>query len=140
MESPAFRYPTKEQVIEANRESVKISGDPFGVLNPGTLEFAVSAVGYKYNDKPREEALLRKASFLLEVIAGTGHIFLEGNKRTGVAVTLSFLERNGVTILSLDQYALAGLALAVARGEASQNAVYRWLRERIKLPAEGKDT
>jgi len=127
-----FSYPTREQIIEANRRAVSLSGDPFGILNSATLDHIASAVRYKYSRNPPEEALCLKAAFVFVTLAGPGHVFIEGNKRTAVSVLLSFLEANKSGIVPVEREKMADLAMLVACGKVTQSGIYRWLKERVK--------
>jgi death-on-curing protein len=133
MSSPReVRYPASADIIAINRKATKESGDPFVILHAGTLDYLLSAVRYKYNDKPFEEAVLLKAAHLLDLLANKGHVFIEGNKRTAISVTVSFLKENGLGLDTADQKALADFVLAVAQGNKTLGDSYRWLKERVK--------
>ncbi len=127
-----MNYLTKQAIIEINRRVTALSSDPFGVQNLANLEYLTNAVQYKYEDNPLDERLVLKASFILDLIANKGHIFIEGNKRTAITSTLTFLEYNNATLSDLDETELVKFVLSVASAKESISSAAKWLRERIK--------
>ncbi|MEW5955089.1 MAG: type II toxin-antitoxin system death-on-curing family toxin [Candidatus Micrarchaeota archaeon] len=128
-----MKFPSKKEIVEANRKATAVNGDPFVVSNEAAVEHLVDALKYKYNDKPEREALLLKAAYLLNFVAGKAHAFVEGNKRTAVTLTLAFLKRNGLPLDTRDQEELVKFTLSVASGKESTSSVKRWLEQRIKI-------
>ncbi len=108
------------------------------MIQPANLSFAVDGLKTKYNDKPFEEAVLLKAAFLLDALANKGHAFADGNKRTALSTTLSFLEANNLVIDSSNYDDILEFILSVARGEKSLNAIVRWLRKKVITVKEYK--
>ncbi len=128
---------SKEQIIEINREAVKISGDPFGILNEGNLEYAVTAHAHKFNNKPLDEAIIWKASTLLDLIAGKGHIFIEGNKRTGYSAAAVFLDQNSLGMSYSNYGEVVDFIILIAQGKANINKIAKWVGESI-IKKEGE--
>ena len=56
------------------------------------------------------------------------HAFVDGNKRIGVFVMLTFLEVNGVRLRPTNEE-LARVGLAVAAGEMKYEELLSWIRE-----------
>lgn len=133
-----MEYLSEADITEINREATLRAGNPFVVLNPASLSHLVSAVRYKYRDKPESEVIWLKAAFLMDFLAGKGHIFADGNKRTAVTATETFLGRNGIEIDTSDQQALLRLALSVAEGKETLGSIARWLKVRVKTQAGNK--
>ena len=59
----------------------------------------------------------------------SNHAFVDGNKRIGMYVLLTFLEVNGIR-LDVDNDDVARVGLAVASGEMKYNELLEWIRER----------
>ncbi len=131
---------SKEEIIDINRKVTKLSRDPFGVQNLANLDHLAIAMEYKYNDKDEDQKIVLKASFMLDFIANKGHIFIEGNKRTAITATLTFLEINGFMLSDYDkgtdkrESVLVKFVLEVAKGEHSVSSISRWLNQRILSP------
>ena len=58
----------------------------------------------------------------------SNHAFVDGNKRIGMYVLLTFLEVNGIR-LDVDNDDVARVGLAVASGEMKYNELLAWIRE-----------
>ena len=58
----------------------------------------------------------------------SNHAFVDGNKRIGMYVLLTFLEGNGIR-LDVDNDDVARVGLAVASGEMKYNELLAWIRE-----------
>ena len=58
----------------------------------------------------------------------SNHAFVDGNKRIGMYVLLTFLEVNGIR-LDVDNDDVARVGLAVAAGERKYNELLEWIRE-----------
>ena len=77
--------------------------------------------------------LAAKAAALMHSLV-LNHPFVDGNKRTGVAVAEFFLERNESTLDASDEE-LERLTLAVAEGTVAVEALAIWFRQRLRLTA-----
>ena len=60
-----------------------------------------------------------------------GHVFTDGNKRTGTAVLFQILELNGRT-LEVDEDSLVAAIEDVAVGSLDLRALVAWVRERLR--------
>ena len=82
-------YPAVEEVLTAHARLIAVFGGAGGVRDRGALEAAVARPqsGY-YTD------LIEQAAALLESLS-QNHPFVDGNKRTAIAVTAAFLRVNG---------------------------------------------
>ena len=58
----------------------------------------------------------------------SNHAFVDGNKRIGMYVLLTFLEVNGIR-LDVDNDDVARVGLAVASGKMKYNELLEWIRE-----------
>ncbi len=115
-----IHYIGRDELITINKEVVRISGDPHGVLSDANLDHVIGALRFKYENDA--DAVLLKAAFLLDYVANKGHIFIEGNK----------LGLNSMVFTEANQEQLAGFVLSVARNEQSLKGIAAWLKQRIK--------
>jgi death-on-curing protein len=121
------RFLSSEQVVAMHAELLKRwggaeGGGPRGVEHEG-VEAAVQAVKNSYYES-REELAAAYAVYIVQ-----GHVFLDGNKRTGAAAMLTFLLANGgQTRRSSNEVARAMLELQ-ARAEAGERTdqLVSWL-------------
>ena len=87
------------------------------------LESAFQTFGGQELYPTKEEKAARIGFSLI-----SNHAFVDGNKRIGMYVLLTFLEVNGIRIdPSNDEVARVGLA--VASGEMDYNDLLKWVRE-----------
>lgn len=61
----------------------------------------------------------------------SNHAFVDGNKRIGMYVMLTFLEVNGIR-MTCDNAQVAGVGLAVADGTMQYDELLKWVRENSK--------
>jgi death-on-curing protein len=82
-------YPGLDEVLAAHARLIHLFGGATGLRDLGSLESAVARpqTGY-YQD------LIEQAAALLESLS-QNHPFIDGNKRTAIAVTAAFIRVNG---------------------------------------------
>lgn len=82
----------------------------------------------RFLSETREELAAADAVYIVQ-----GHVFLDGNKRTGAAAMLAFLEANGVRVrLSADKIATMMIDLQRrAEAGADAGALIRWIAASI---------
>lgn len=125
-----IEYPDRNLIVRTNQEAVAINDNPHGVLNSANLDYLLEGIRNKHNFHP--EPVIAKAAFMLDYIANKGHIFIEGNKRTATAATITFLRLNGYRWIETEPADLVPYVLEVAQGTVSLNQIQKWLKERIK--------
>ena len=128
---------TVERIIKVNRYHIsKTKGLYIGANNlhaSGSLEWVVDAIRYPLFGVDRYPTIEEKAAQLAWVIID-GHVFHDGNKRTGMSVMIAFLKANGY-VLRASSDELVEIALKIANRNQSKydvNSLVAWLRERIK--------
>lgn len=88
---------SKEDIIQINKATIEVHGgtfiEPLNFKNEGSLEYLVEAVGGSVFGKEMYPSLPEKAGYYLYSI-NSGHIFIDGNKRTGLGAALLFLRIN----------------------------------------------
>ena len=110
---------TKEDIIEINKKV----GEKGIVINDGNLEFAVHKLS-------RNAPLEKKASALLHDLV-SGHIFLDGNKRTAFVSTATLLKINGKNLEIKDE-GVIDLVYGVANGKYNISEVESIMKKCIK--------
>jgi death on curing protein len=87
------RFLSSDQVVAMHAELLRRWGGAEGGGHRGSefegVEAAVQAVKNSYYES-REELAAAHAVYIVQ-----GHVFMDGNKRTGAAATLTFLLANG---------------------------------------------
>lgn len=118
---------SKEKVLLLHKLIAQETGGSIGVRDEGLLESALEAAFSGFGGKefyPTKEEKGARIGFNLI----SNHAFVDGNKRIGMYVMLTFLEVNGIHMdCTNDDVAKAGLA--VAAGEMNYEALLEWVRE-----------
>ena len=116
---------SKDKVLLLHQILAEATGGSVGVrdeaLLDSALETAFSGFGSRefYPTKEEKGARLGYAGI-------TNHAFVDGNKRIGVYVRLSFLEINGIKIRCSDEE-LVHVGLSVADGSMGYEALLQWV-------------
>src|SRR3989304_8034414 len=86
---------TVSYIVRLNKQLMTEANEHFAVLFYGTLEGCVEKVQLILFDVELYQGIYEKAAALMECIIVRSP-FENGNKRTGIAAALTFLEMNGV--------------------------------------------
>jgi len=119
-------YPEFEQAVAFhNALQQRLGSDDAGAIDEprlrSTLERARQVVEQQRGD------IVTIASFLLFGLV-KDQAFGPGSARTGLALTLALLLRNGVAVMAPEEE-LAGVVLGIAQGEVYAGMVEMWLRD-----------
>jgi death on curing protein len=133
--SDVVYFPTLAEAIATNRRFIGRQGvRDVGLLESALMRSSSSAFGHDaYPD------LWSKAAAMLHSIIGN-HPFVDGNKRTGVALALAFLDRNGEDVEHANPRAVIDLAVAIASSSpdvADVAEIAVALRLAVSGPARG---
>jgi death on curing protein len=123
-------YLSLEQLLWLHERQVRAFGGASGVRDRGALEAAAARPRTTFGGEDLYPDLEAKAAALMHSVV-MNHPFLDGNKRAGVAAAEFFLGVNGVDLLATDDE-LIEVAIDVARGEVSAEALGIWLRQRTR--------
>ena len=88
---------SKEKVLLLHQVMAEATGGDAGVRDEALLESALESVYASFDGKelyPTKEEKAARLGFALV----SNHAFVDGNKRIGMYIMLSFLELNGVKI------------------------------------------
>lgn len=107
---------------------VELFGGTHGILDENAVESALHKPQQLNAYEPESDIAALAAAYLCGFAQKQG--FVDGNKRTALAATLTFLRLNGHE-LNIAKAELLAFVLAIARNELLQPAVTKWLRERI---------
>ena len=118
---------SKEKVLLLHKIMAEATGGGVGVRDEGLLDSALESAFAGYGDKefyPSKEEKGARLGFTLI----TNHAFVDGNKRIGMYVMLSFLEMNGIRIRCTDDE-LVYAGLSVADGSMDYDDLLQWIFE-----------
>ena len=118
---------SKDKVLLLHRLIAEETGGSVGVRDEGLLESALesafSGFGGQEFYPTKEEKGARLGYNLI-----SNHAFVDGNKRIGVYVMLTFLEVNGIR-LDCTNEDVVKIGLGVADGSMDYEALLAWVRE-----------
>jgi death-on-curing protein len=98
------------------------------IANPGALQYVLQAVtGPIFGVDRFPDVYSKAAAYTFHIIRG--HVFRDGNKRTGIEAAFLFLEKNGIVLPRIiDPDELIHIALSVQRRVAGVDEIACWLR------------
>lgn len=118
---------TLDDVLLIHADQVTRYGGDRGVRDLGLLESAVAMPGATFDGQfLHRDVYEMAAAYVFHIVQN--HPFVDGNKRTGTAASLVFLELNGSPI-DIDERELVELILAVAQHQVGKQDIARAFRE-----------
>ncbi|MCR4712121.1 MAG: type II toxin-antitoxin system death-on-curing family toxin [Clostridia bacterium] len=118
----------KEKVLLLHQLMAEATGGDVGVRDEALLESAIENVYATFDGVelyPSKEEKAARLGFSLI----SNHAFVDGNKRIGIYIMLSFLEVNGIRIEASNDEVYE-LGMKVAEGKADYNYILKWVKEK----------
>ena len=118
---------SKEKVLLLHRIMAQATGGSVGVRDEGLLESALEAAFSEFGGVEfyltKEEKAARLGYSLI-----SNHAFVDGNKRIGMYIMLTFLEVNGIHMDCTNEDVVHA-GLSVAAGTMDYEGLLAWVRE-----------
>ncbi len=115
----------KEKVLLLHQILIEQTGGEDGIRDMGLLESALAACDATFDGKElfptKEEKAARLGSGLI-----ANHAFVDGNKRIGMYVMLTFLEVNGIRLEVSDEE-IVHVGLSLAQGKMKNDELLKWI-------------
>ena len=118
---------TKEKVLILHQIMAQATGGDVGVRDEKLIESAIENIYATFDGVELYPTKEEKAAQLCFSLI-SNHAFVDGNKRIGMYIMLSFLELNGIKIDATNEE-VAKLGLAVADGSAGSGDILKWIKE-----------
>ncbi len=118
---------SKEKILLLHQLLAEATGGSVGVRDEGLLDSAIEGAFAGFGDKefyPTKEEKGARLGYTLI----SNHAFVDGNKRIGIYVMLSFLEMNGIR-LSCTDAEIVHVGLSVADGSMKYEDLLQWVRD-----------
>lgn len=118
---------SKEKVLLLHQIMAEATGGSAGVRDDALLESAIESAYATFDGQelyPSKEEKAARLGFSLI----SNHAFVDGNKRIGMYIMLSFLDINGVKIEASNEDVVS-LGLSVADGSAKYDEILNWIVE-----------
>lgn len=117
---------SKEKVMLLHRLLIEQTGGEDGIRDVGLLESALEACYATFDGKElfptKEEKAARLCTGLI-----SNHAFVDGNKRIGIYILLTFLEVNGISLAATDEE-LVEIGLSLAQSEMKYEDLLAWIK------------
>ena len=118
---------SKDKVLLLHQLIAQETGGSVGIRDEGLLESALETAFSSFDEQEfyptKEEKGARIGHSLI-----SNHAFVDGNKRIGVYVMLTFLEVNGIR-LDCTNEEVVHVGLSVADGSMDYDALLLWIKE-----------
>ena len=118
---------SREKVLLLHQLVIEETGGAADVRDLDLLDSALASAFQTFDGAelyPTKEEKAARIGYSLI----SNHAFVDGNKRIGMYILLTFLETNGIRLHpSVDDVARVGFA--VARGEMDYDGLLAWIRE-----------
>ena len=118
---------SKEKVLLLHQMIAEATGGSIGVRDEGLLESALESAYASFGGQdfyPTKEEKGARLGYALI----SNHAFVDGNKRIGTYIMLTFLEMNGIRIQCTDEE-LVHVGLSVADGSMKYEELLQWVRD-----------
>ena len=116
---------SKEKVMLLHKLLIEQTGGEDGIRDVGLLESALEACFATFDGVELFPSKEEKAARLCAGLV-SNHAFVDGNKRIGIYVLLTFLEVNGITVEATDEE-LVEIGLALAKSEMNYDKLLQWI-------------
>lgn len=118
---------SKEKILLLHQVMAEATGGDVGVRDDALLESAIENIYATFDGielyPSKEEKAARLGYSLI-----SNHAFVDGNKRIGMYIMISFLELNGIKI-DANNDDVVKLGLSVASGNANYDDILNWINE-----------
>ena len=115
----------KEKVLLLQKLVIESSGGTAGLRDVNLLDSALESAFQTFDGKELYPSKEQKAA-RLGVGLVSNHAFLDGNKRVGLLVMISFLAINGIKLEFKDEE-LVELGLSLAEGKTDYEKLLAWI-------------
>lgn len=118
---------SKEKVLLLHKLLIEQTGGEDGIRDIGLLESALEACYATFDGQELFPTKEEKAARLCAGLV-SNHAFVDGNKRIGVYVLLTFLEVNGIRLNVTDEE-LIEIGLSLAQGTMKYDDLLSWIKK-----------
>lgn len=118
-------YLSAEQILFIHVRLIQETGGENGIRDLGLLRSAVARPQATFDQTDLYPDIFSKAAALFQSLVNN-HPFVDGNKRTGIAATVLFLQLNGYSF-QISQAEMVSLTLSVAQGAETIESISAWL-------------
>lgn len=129
MQTP--RFISNSLAITIHQEQIDSIGGTTGIRDEGLLDSALAQPQATFGGELLHPTIHEQAAAYVYHIV-KNHPFVDGNKRTGFAVMIAFLDLNGYR-LNLSQEEAYSLVMQIAQGEMTKEELSAFLEQHLQL-------
>ena len=118
---------SKDKVKLLHQLLAEATGGSIGIRDEGLLDSALESAFSGFGEQEFYPSKEEKGSRLGYALI-SNHAFVDGNKRIGIYIMLTFLEMNGIRIQCTDEE-LVHIGLSVADGSMKYEDLLQWVRD-----------
>lgn len=118
---------SKEKILLLHQVMAEATGGDVGVRDEALLESAIENIYATFDGEELYPSKEEKAARLGYSLI-SNHAFVDGNKRIGMYIMISFLELNGIKLDATNDEVYK-LGMAVADGSAQTEDILKWIHE-----------
>ena len=118
---------SKEKILLLHKLMIAETGGSAGVRDMDMRDSAIESAFATFDGKDLYPSKEEKAAAIGYGLI-SDHAFIDGNKRIGMYIMLTFLEVNGIT-LSLSDGDIVSAGLSVASGKMDCNDLLKWITD-----------
>ena len=122
-----MKYLTAEEILVIHSEIIDETGGMHGVRDIGLLMSIAEKPKSRFGGKELYEGVFQKAAIFLGSLVQY-HVFIDGNKRTGVVSTARFLFTNKYEMIATNKE-LENFVIKVAVNKLDIDTISTWLKE-----------
>lgn len=118
----------RDKVLLLHQIIVEATGGSLGIRDLGLLDSALESVFATFDGKdlyPTKEEKGARLGFNLV----SNHAFVDGNKRIGMYIMLTFLDVNGINIDATNEEIIK-IGLSLADGTMNYQSLLKWIKEK----------
>lgn len=127
---------TFDDVVKIHDQGIQMYGGSYGLRDAGRVESAIENIYQTFFGQELYPDITDKASSLACSLVN-GHPFIDGNKRMGMAVMVTFLNLNDYELQITDEE-LIDLGLDIAQSKIDKDGVKDWIIAHKKQSERGK--
>jgi death on curing protein len=132
------RFLSFAEVLIILQDQIRLYGGTYGLRDPALLSSALAMPSASFEGKFLHKDLYEQAAAYAYHIC-QNHPFVDGNKRTGLAAALVYLDLNGIEVFD-PKDSLYSLMMDVASGKTGKAEIARTLAKlsRKERPSKGR--
>lgn len=125
-----MKYLTGDEILAIHSEIIDATGGAHGVRDAGLFVSIIEKPKARFGGKELYKGIFMKTAVYLEAFVNY-HVFIDGNKRTGIAAAARFLFLNGLELKATNNE-VERFVLKVTTSKLKLNTISFWFKKHSK--------